>query len=94
MQKKLKRRDDLANIEVPCLGDFRQIHVRMGFPLFVQKVLQNVFGIDPDEFLPERAIEAVDIGRRMRRLIARRWLFQTSLPHASCAGRFPPGNTH
>ena len=45
------------------MGNVGQSHVRMGFLLFVQKVLQYGFGIDLDEFLPKRAIESVDIGR-------------------------------
>ena len=35
----------------------------MGFPLFVQKLLQDGFRIDANEFLPNNAIEAIDIGR-------------------------------
>jgi hypothetical protein len=35
----------LAKIEFAGLGDVGEIHVRMGCPLFVQKVLQNRFGI-------------------------------------------------
>ena len=33
----------------------------MGFPLFVEKVLQYRFGIDTNEFLSKGAIEDVDV---------------------------------
>ena len=33
----------------------------MGLPLFFQKLLQDGFGIDPDEFLPKHAMEKIDI---------------------------------
>jgi hypothetical protein len=61
--KKIRRRDYLANIEVPCLGKLGEINVRMGFPLFVKKVLQYRFGIDANEFLSKSTIEEVNIAR-------------------------------
>jgi hypothetical protein len=52
----MRRREDLAKIEVAGLGDVGEIHVRMGCPLFVQKVLQNRFGIDAHEFLAKNTL--------------------------------------
>ena len=53
----------MANIEIARLGDVGEIHVTMRFPLFVQKLLQDGFGVDPNEFLPKSTMEDVDITR-------------------------------
>jgi hypothetical protein len=51
--KKVGRREDLLNIEVSGLGRIRQRDPGMGFSLLVYKILQDGFGIDPDEFFPQ-----------------------------------------
>src|SRR5256885_9517028 len=61
--KKIRRRDDLADVEVACFGELGQINVRMGIPLFLKKVLQYRFGIDAHEFLSKSTIEEVNIAR-------------------------------
>src|SRR6266850_6415169 len=59
--KKVGRREDLLNIEVSGLGRIRQRDPGMGFSLLVQKILQDGFGIDPDEFFPQDAIQQVHV---------------------------------
>jgi len=61
--KKIRGREDLANIEVTRRGHGRELHVTMGLPLFLKKVHQCRFGIDANEFLAKSAIEQVDIAR-------------------------------
>ena len=39
------------------------MHVWMGLPLFFQKLLQDGFGIDPNEFLAKNSIEEIDVRR-------------------------------
>ena len=60
-REKIWRGEDLANIEVACLGEIGKVQVWMGFPLFVQKVLQDRFGVDVKKFLSKNAIGQVDI---------------------------------
>src|SRR5262249_8827271 len=60
-RKKVWGLEDLKDIQVPVLGDFGQLNVRVGGFLFIEKVPQNRFGVDPDEFFPENAMEQVDI---------------------------------
>ena len=49
------------DIQVPGLREVRQLNERVGGSLFVEKVLQNRFGVDADEFFSEGAMEQVDI---------------------------------
>jgi hypothetical protein len=46
---------------VPVLGRIGERDAAVGFSLFVEEILQDGFGIDPDEFLPRDVIEDVDI---------------------------------
>src|SRR5437762_12396765 len=80
--KKVGRREDLLNIEVTCLGRIRQRDRGVGFSLLVQKILQDGFGIDPDEFFPQDAIQQVNVAgvdavrseeRRVRKRSEVRW---------------------
>ena len=59
--KKIRRLDDLTDIEAPGLRRFGELQVRVRLPLFVQEVLQYRFGIDPDEFFPQDAIQQVHV---------------------------------
>ena len=61
--KKISRREDLANIEVAGPGEIGEIQVRMGFPEFVEEVLQDRFGIDANEFFSKYTMEQIDIAR-------------------------------
>ena len=59
--KKVRRREDLLNIEVSGLGRIRQRDPGVGFSLLVQEILQDGFGIDPDEFFPQDAIQQLHV---------------------------------
>ena len=43
------------------MGDVREVHVGMGLALFFKKLVQDGFGIDPDEFLAKNAMEKIDV---------------------------------
>jgi hypothetical protein len=45
----------------PLGGGSGSSRVRVRLPLFVQEVLQYRFGIDPDEFFPQDAIQQVHV---------------------------------
>lgn len=45
------------------MGRIGERDAAVGFSLFVEEILQDGFGIDPDEFLPKDAIEDVDVAR-------------------------------
>jgi hypothetical protein len=47
----------------PVWGSFGSSTSGVGFPLFVQKVLQYRFGIDANKFLAKSTIEEIDIAR-------------------------------
>ena len=55
--KKVGRREDLLNIEVAGWGRIRQRDRGVGLALLLQKILQDRFGVDPDEFFPQDAIQ-------------------------------------
>src|SRR5215813_12673382 len=57
--KKIRRLDDLANIEGAGRGKRRETDPRIGFQLFFKKSLQYRFGIDVNEFLSQNTIEGV-----------------------------------
>src|SRR5437016_9678843 len=59
--KKVGRREDLPNIEVSGFWRIRQSDPGVGFSLLVQEILQDGFGIDPDEFFPQDAIQQVHV---------------------------------
>ena len=61
--KETRGLDDLADIEVSGFGRLGEIHSGMGLPLFVQKLLQDGFGIDPHEFFAKNSIEEIDVRR-------------------------------
>ena len=50
------------------MGDVGEIHVRMGCPLFVEKVLQNRFGIDVHGFFAKDAVEDVEAVQYAKRV--------------------------
>ena len=59
--KKIRRLEDLPDIEVSGFRRIRQLDPGMGFSLLVYKILQNRFGIDPDEFFAQDAIQQVHV---------------------------------
>jgi len=65
-------------LRFPVFGELGEIHVRMGFLLFVKKVLQYRFGIDANAFLSKSTIEEVDIAR----VNAETVVHQSELMHA------------
>ena len=60
--KKIRRFDDLADVEVAGWRRAGKVNARIGFPLFVEEVLQDGSGVDSNEFFAKDAIKQVDVG--------------------------------
>ena len=73
--KKVGRREDLPNIQVSCLRRIRQSDPGVSFSLLVQKMLQDGFGIDPDEFFPQDAIQQVHVAGGQDYVLAGKTMF-------------------
>ena len=60
------------------MGELGEIHFRMGFPLFLKKILQYRFGIDANEFLSKSTIEEVNIaGMNTKAVVHHREMMDT-----------------
>src|SRR5207249_7874392 len=60
-RKKIRRLENLLNVESPGRGKGGEKDAGIAFKLFFKKVHHHRFGIDADEFLSQHTIEPIDI---------------------------------